>query len=224
MKKLIIIVVLLAVRAFGQFSVSINPGERVVSMDKGDTICVKVPFDTEYSISLKNDDSYRRCLVNIIIDGQAVTDDGLILRTGETVDLERFISGNLQQGKRFKFVEKSTAEADGRRPRKQDGLLLVTVQYEQPGKRMIRYGSKAVFAPYQSWTFDSIPLHYLNNISLTTSTTNCSMDLSDGVTVEGSTSGQRFVEEKIGELQEPKETLVIRMMGYYKTPPILLNK
>ena len=69
---------------------------------------VYIPFGSEYSILLKNLDT-RRVIVNVYIDGDNMTPNGLVLYGGQEVDLERSIkNNNLNEGNRFKFIERIT--------------------------------------------------------------------------------------------------------------------
>ncbi len=94
---------------------------------------VYIPFGSEYSFLLKNLHT-TRALVNIFIDGDNVVEGGLVLDPGREVDLERYIkNGNLTEGNRFKFIERTTAIENGPRGVKlEDGLIRIEFQYEQP--------------------------------------------------------------------------------------------
>ena len=94
---------------------------------------VYIPFGSEYSILIKNLNSVRAC-VNIFLDGENVVPGGLVVDPGRTVDLERWIkNGNLSEGNRFKFIERTQAIEDGPRGIKlEDGLVRIEFQYELP--------------------------------------------------------------------------------------------
>ena len=94
---------------------------------------VYIPFGSEYSFLLKNLHT-QRALVNIFIDGNNVVEGGLVIDPGREVDLERYIkNGNLSEGNRFKFIERTAAIEDGPRGVKlEDGLIRIEFQYEQP--------------------------------------------------------------------------------------------
>jgi len=108
---------------------SIKSGGKIMRED-GDT--VYLPFGGEYSVLLKNLNSVR-ALVNIEVDGQDVVDGGLVIQPNQTVDLERFIvNGNLNEGPRFKFIEKTGEISDYRGDRLEDGIIRVSYQFEVP--------------------------------------------------------------------------------------------
>src|SRR5271165_3059205 len=69
---------------------------------------VFIPFGTEYSIFIKNLNSVR-ALVRLNLDGVDVTDGtDLVVGPNSSIDLERFMKkGNLSQGNRFKFIERT---------------------------------------------------------------------------------------------------------------------
>jgi len=94
---------------------------------------VYIPFGSEYSFLLKNLNT-TRALVNVFIDGEDMTPGGLVLNAGQEVDLERSIKGgNLTEGNRFKFIERTSAIEDGPRGVKlEDGLVRIEFQFEKP--------------------------------------------------------------------------------------------
>jgi hypothetical protein len=67
-----------------------------------------------------------------------MTPGGLVLNAGQEVDLERSIKGgNLTEGNRFKFIERTQAIEDGPRGVKlEDGLVRIEFQFEKPPMRV----------------------------------------------------------------------------------------
>jgi hypothetical protein len=95
---------------------------------------VYIPFGSEYSILLKNLNT-KRAVVNIFIDGQDIVEGGLVLNAGQEVDLERFVkNGNLTEGNRLKFIERTAGIEQHRGVKLEDGLVRVEFQYEQPAR------------------------------------------------------------------------------------------
>lgn len=94
---------------------------------------VYIPFGSEYQFLIKNLHT-QRAVVNIYIDGENVVEGGLVIDAGREVNLERYIkNGNLSEGNRFKFIERTAAIEDGPRGIKlEDGLIRIEFQYEQP--------------------------------------------------------------------------------------------
>lgn len=103
-----------------------------VLREQGDL--VYLPFGSEYQIHIKNLNSVR-ALVKVEIDGQDTMENisGIIVPPNGTVDLERFIkNGNLAQGNRFKFIERTEKIENGPRGiRAEDGLIRIEFEYEQ---------------------------------------------------------------------------------------------
>lgn len=98
---------------------------------------VYIPFGSEYSFLLKNLNT-TRALINVFIDGEDMTPGGLVLNAGQEVDLERSIKGgNLKEGNRFKFIERTSAIENGPRGVKlEDGLVRIEFQFEKPPMRV----------------------------------------------------------------------------------------
>lgn len=94
-------------------------------------------FGAEYSILLKNLNTVR-ALVNVYIDGENMVPGGLVLHAGQEVDLERSIkNGNLTEGNRFKFIERTSAIEQHRGVKLEDGLIRIEYQFEMP--RMVTH-------------------------------------------------------------------------------------
>jgi len=112
---------------------------------------VYIPFGSEYSFLLKNLNT-TRALVNVFIDGEDMTPGGLVLNAGQEVDLERSIKGgNLMEGNRFKFIERTAAIEDGPRGVKlEDGLVRIEFQFEKPPMRVSdlpEWQKRSIFGP-----------------------------------------------------------------------------
>lgn len=109
---------------------------------------VYIPFGSEYSFLIKNLNTVR-AVVNVFIDGENVVPGGLVIDPGRTVDLERWIkNGNLSEGNKFKFIERTTAIEEGPRGIKlEDGLVRVEYQFEVPRPviNMPQWSSSAIY-------------------------------------------------------------------------------
>lgn len=94
---------------------------------------VYIPFGAEYSLLIKNLSSVR-AQVLIDIDGNSVTDgETLIVNANQEVEIERSIKGgNLREGNRFKFIERTAGIENGPRGiQVSDGLIRVSYQFEK---------------------------------------------------------------------------------------------
>ena len=93
---------------------------------------VYIPFGSEYSFLIKNLNT-TRAVVNFFIEGDNVVPGGLVLNAGQEVDLERsFKNGNLTEGNRFKFIERTGAVEQHRGVKLEDGLVRIEFQFEKP--------------------------------------------------------------------------------------------
>jgi hypothetical protein len=90
---------------------------------------VELPFGSEYSIYLKNLDSVRQ-MVKITIDGQEVSDGWFILQPNSNIEIERFVK-NLDQGNRFKFIERTEQIESHRGVKAEDGLVRIEFKREK---------------------------------------------------------------------------------------------
>lgn len=194
---------------------------------------VYLPFGSEYSLFLKNLNN-RRAVVHIEIDGQNVTHDGLVVNANSSVDLERFITDNLNQGNKFKFIERTAKVEKARGVGVEDGLVRVEFEFEEERKggfflsSPIYRGNHNVDAIADTWlkgsTYDpnTITQDFFfpqTNTTLCASASAASdfepatLDFCDaGITVKGSLSEQKFVKVDI-KTDGVKHVMVMKMLG-----------
>ncbi len=130
---------------------------------------VYVPFGSEYSILLKNLNTVR-ALINIYIDGDNIVPGGLVLNAGQEIDLQRAIrNGNMNEGNKFKFIERTGKIEDHRGVKLEDGLIRVEFQFEKVVKR--QDGMLWTNAAWQPTSMDSYSSGILRNTT-TASTPN----------------------------------------------------
>lgn len=90
-----------------------------------------VPFGTEYSLLIKNLDTVR-AIFNIFIDGENVVPGGLVVNGKQEINLERWIkNGNLHEGPKFKFIERTAGIEKHRGIKLEDGLIRIEFQFEK---------------------------------------------------------------------------------------------
>ena len=183
---------------------------------------VYIPFASEYSILVKNLES-KRAIVHIYIDGDRVTGSGLVLKAGQEVDLERFIkNGNLSEGNRFKFIERTNSIEQHRGVKLEDGLVRIEYQFEQIAlQNNIWYGKETTWPQRPHDVF-----YATNNIStnIRDMSISCSYDATSvasahslindaGITVPGSRSDQKFSVADWFPVESQKHSMVIRLVG-----------
>ena len=99
---------------------------------------VYVPFGTEYSILLKNLNSVR-AMVNISIDGKDIADGmaDFVVNANTEIDLTRFLSnGNVNQGNKFKFIERTAGIEQHRGVGVEDGIIRIEFQFERQPQQL----------------------------------------------------------------------------------------
>lgn len=188
---------------------------------------VYIPFGSEYSILLKNLNT-TRAVVNVFIDGEDTVPGGLVIDPGREVDLERWIkNGNLTEGNRFKFIERTGSVEQHRGVKLEDGIVRVEFQFEQPrpiwssnnisgniypqGGIMRGYGSAGDVV----WPAGSVTC---STASYDATSVNSSHELLNqvndvGITVPGSHSNQKFQTTYVGALENIKHSMVFKLLG-----------
>ena len=198
---------------------------------------VYVPFASEYSILLKNLNT-KNALVNVYIDGENQTPNGLVIRAGCEVNLERSIkNNNLNEGNKFKFIERTGAVEAHRGIKLEDGIVRIEFEFEKE-------------YPQMTWTCDSYVSpkwnsstpHYgitcnntysgpmrgrgtssgvvgstsasLNNISISATSASVQSFYNDaGITVAGSKSDQKFQTVMGFATDGTKHNIVLKLLG-----------
>ena len=189
-------------------AVAVKVDGRVLREVGGD---VFLPFGSEYYVTLKNL-SGRRAVVHVDIDGQRMTDGGLVIDSGKSIDLERAIGGNLLEGRKFRFIEKTAEIEKHRGNRVDDGLVRVTYQFEQPAITTTTWyypGNityKGIISRGETSTVGTASAYLSSSV-------NCSVKNTDGITVEGSKSSQAFRYITVGSLEDETHSIVVRLRG-----------
>jgi zinc-ribbon domain len=218
---------------------SIKANNRVLKEFK-DT--VYIPFASEYSILIKNLNTVR-AVVNVFIDGENVVPGGLVIDPGRDVDLERWIkNGNLSEGNRFKFIERTTAIEEG--PRGiglEDGLIRIEYQFEKPyvppqwsntswisasGSTTPMYNVNGVMRGVDFSKGEAMKASATSAMNSTLQSMNISsmneyhegtatMDWHNdvGITVPGSKSTQTFQTTTVGALETQVHNIVLKLVG-----------
>lgn len=186
-----------------------------VMREHGDIIYL--PYGNEYSLLLKNL-STQRALVNVEIDGVDVVPSGLIVRNGQTIDLERFvINGDMSKGPKFKFIEKTDKISDFRGDKLEDGIVRISYRYEVPPTLGINLyvkswnpslydGANTVYGSSSIRSLNS----YMNNISVGSQVSSKS---ENGITTYGAESSQKFTYGNIGKLEVEEHVIIFHLKG-----------
>jgi hypothetical protein len=185
---------------------------------------VYIPFASEYSILIKNLNTVR-AVVNVFIDGEDQTPGGLVLNAGQEVDLERSIkNGNLTEGNRFKFIERTGAVEQHRGIKLEDGIVRIEYQFERPPisvNTMPAYQWNSVLRGIQAGSITASGSSGFPN-SATYSSTSASLNSVNvsaqsfndaGITVAGSKSTQSFTTTHVGALEAEKHSIVLKLLG-----------
>jgi hypothetical protein len=204
---------------------------------------VYIPFGSEYSVLLKNLNTVR-ALVNVYIDGDNVVPGGLVLNAGQECDLQRAIrNGNLSEGNRFKFIERTGKIEDHRGVKLEDGLIRVEFQFEKVYKRQegIHWNKNLTWTTHQhdSWTptvlRSGVHAHSgvacsdasymtatasLNNMAVGATLTassaqsfNAAPQSETGITVPGSKSEQKFVTASWFATESETHNIILKLLG-----------
>ena len=214
-----------------KFAAAIKCGGKVLREFK-DT--VYVPFSTEYTILLKNLNTVR-AIVNVFIDGENVVPGGLVLRAGQEVDLERSIkNGNLNEGNRFKFIERTSAVEQHRGIKLEDGVVRIEYQFEKVFRRQdgMQWNNtpwnSTGYNPDKFYTTSAIgsPLRNIQCSSSYSSVSPQAMSVSTvdscaatgfvndaGITVPGSKSEQKFQTTSWFATESETHSIVLKLLG-----------
>ena len=206
---------------------------------------VYLPFGSEYSLLIKNMNTVD-VIVHIDIDGQKVCPDGLIISKNSSCNLERFIGKNLNQGNRFKFVERNAAIEKSRGIGVEDGLI--RVEYEFASAVPVWPYNDFVYTSTPSWGYDPMPTYSYSHTSAdptlnigsalrgvggSSFSTQCYASgaaaasapevmpqNATGITVPGSVSDQRFSTVSAPKLDGVKHVMILKLLGETESAPV----
>lgn len=217
------------------FAAAIRVGSRFLCEKNGS---VYMPFGSEYSVRLRNYNT-RKAVVEITIDGKTISPGSrFIVPANGSVDIERFLEGNDQEGHRFKFVKMTDRIREHRGETMDDGVVRVEYWFEQEPVQWLTT-TTATWTPYpNAWTYTDFTggdfTHitggpYLNSrcssikeMSLggNYGAQNVSCFVHDshqvdesGITVNGGLSNQQFHTATIGQLEPTSHVIVLKLTG-----------
>lgn len=194
---------------------------------------VTIPFNSEYSIFLKNLNS-QKSLVNISIDGKDVLDcNSLIVYPNSESELKGYMTGNTVRNK-FKFIPKTKEISDYRGDRIDDGIIRIEYRFEMISRTFtnsydwsILRGTGGVNKWGDSFysTGSNLEGFYGNKgpsgcgqfsgpIGNDGICCNASFqNIDNGITVKGSETNQNFRTANIGPLEESSNVIILRLIG-----------
>ena len=191
---------------------------------------VRIPFGSEYSIYLKNMDSFRKALVSVTIDGKDVLDgDKIIVCPNCFVELEGFLNG-MKVSNKFKFIERTEQIEEHRGIDPEDGIVRIEYWFEKPTdySGIIYYKYGELCNQGTSWPYKDIPRSigtttytlsnsvangYSVSCDYTTSLDSHSQSDDTGITVHGDSSSQRFSQGYIKSTEERSSVICIVLKG-----------
>jgi hypothetical protein len=192
---------------------------------------VFVPFSSEYSILLKNFNT-TRALVHVYIDGEDQTPSGLVINAGEECNFERSIkNGNLNEGNKFKFIERTDSVEQTRGIKLEDGIVRIEFQFERQYQQSPWNASPAWprATDYQGSGYNYTALRgfpgsviqdsrafmcQAASMSVNQPTSGVTQAYNDaGITVAGSKSTQHFGTTTMGLMEPEKYAIVLKILG-----------
>jgi len=217
---------------YEKFVASLKQDGKVLRDNHG---LIKVPFDTEYSLHLKNLES-RDAVVGITIDGKDVLDGHrLVVPSNESMDLLGFMEGNQVKNK-FRFIEltKKLEDRIGYSP--EDSLIRIEVWFRKmkPIVQEVITTYTNAYPPYRWYgepyiwngtylssnsgrgsSCGAVTLDSVENFAATCCNYSNSEPSNDvGITVKGNNCQQDFGSTYISGLEEQSHVLVLKLSGY----------
>ena len=207
------------------FVVSIKSGGKFFKENEDN---INIPFNSEYSIYLKNLES-RDAVVNVSIDGKDVLDGKrLIVRANSVLELEGFMDGQIAKNK-FKFIKRSKEIEEFRGVTPEDGIISVTFDFE---KRKTEYQPYVTYFPDWRWyptqpyrwttttgTYvpSDTPVSFTNIVQSRKGSSVSVMSMnsvSEGISVPGNDISQNFGLGYVGNLENNPTTISFKLFGF----------
>lgn len=183
---------------------------------------VVVPFDSEYELLLKNNHD-RKCTAKIWVDGVLVSNFGdFIIDANSELNLERFVTESMEDGKKFKFVTLDNPEVDDP-TRKENGIIKVEFRLEKIARK-IQIVPQPLYFYFDCdstrfwWNDDSGNITVVDGANWgSTTVTNCNVSCSgsmaeDGATIGGNYSDQSFTYSNIN-VEDEVTVVELKMRG-----------
>jgi len=173
---------------------------------------VFLPFASEYEIYLKNLNTVRAS-VRVFVDGNDVLGGrSLIIEPNSDLSLERSIAGgNLTEGNKFKFIERTETIEKHRGIGAEDGIVRIEYQYE----RLPQFRHPTFTQHSSDWY--GLPRGVVSKgIGGASLSTTRAYSTNAGITVPGSHSTQSFKQGSYFAVEDTKHVIVLRLLGESK--------
>jgi hypothetical protein len=187
---------------------------------------VFLPYGSDYAIRLRNYHP-RKAVVEITIDGKNISPGSrFIIPENGTVDIERFLEGNQQEGHKFKFIQMTDRIREHRGETIDDGIVRVEYWFEQEPIKWISttswYSPQWTYTDFNTISGPSDLPTYTRGLSSNGMHVNsshsvyCSASLPPedaGITVNGGISDQKFSSSTTGILETTSHVIVFKLTG-----------
>ena len=180
---------------------------------------VFIPFNSEYSIMVKNLNSVK-AVAKVEVDGtNTLGSYEIIVPANSSVEIEGF-SKNRKVTNKFKFIEKTKQISDYRGNKIDDGVIRVSFKFEKvipiaTWYYPTYYGNNSPICDYISVDNSNLkgPVYGASASSVCCANT-------EGITVKGSSSEQTFGLGSVGSLENEEHVIVLKLKGFIKDKKI----
>lgn len=175
---------------------------------------VYLPFNSEYSILLKNLET-RKAVIKISIDGTDVLDgNSLIINPNSELELEGFMKGTKAKNK-FKFIKKTNEISEYRGDKIDDGIIRIEYWFEQIiiNEPIKRYD---IWYTTNNWnpTYTNALNCFDSSNFIVGSSCQCNCNVQDeGITVKGTEVNQNFNYGYTNKLEENSRVIILKLIG-----------
>lgn len=178
---------------------------------------IPIPFNSEYSIYLENND-YRRAIINIEVDGRKVFKNGdLILDGNDSIEIKGFMM-DLFNTSKFKFVKRCNNIRKLRTDSISDGYINISFKHEIKKHRRNSYISTLPYNDEWWNTHDGKRRAVSTDSTLYHGKFNCmcnsyNYDENIGITINGNNIKQRYVNGSVGDLEDKGTVVLLKLIG-----------
>ena len=182
---------------------------------------VFLPYASEYEIYLKNLNTVRAS-VRVFIDGNDVLSGrSLIIEPNSDLSLERSIAGgNLTEGNKFKFIERTETIEKHRGIGAEDGIVRIEYQYEKIPQfqhpTFTQHSNDWYGTPRSNDWYGTPRSNVSKGIGGASLSTTRAYSTNAGITVPGGHSTQSFKQGSYFAVEDTKHVIVLRLLGESK--------